>query len=43
MPCGATLEEQEIKAADVATQANQRGYIVAPRIHVYLFGNLIGT
>lgn len=43
MPCGATLEEQEIKAADVATQANQRGYIVAPRIHVYLFGNAIGT
>lgn len=43
MPCGATLEEQEIKAADVAMQAINRGYIVAPRVHVYLFGNAIGT
>lgn len=43
MPCGATLEEQEVKAADVAMQAINRGYIVAPRVHVYLFGNAIGT
>lgn len=43
MPVGATLEEQEITAADVALQANARGYKVAPRVHVYLFGNQIGT
>lgn len=43
MPVGATLEEQEITAGDVAVEAINRGYIIAPRIHVYLFGNAIGT
>lgn len=43
MPVGATLEEQEVTAADVTMQAMARGYKVAPRVHVYLFGNQIGT
>lgn len=43
MPVGARLEEQELTAADVAHGAIERGYNVAPRVHVYLFGNSIGT
>lgn len=43
MPVGATLEEQNITAGDVAVQAIKRGYIVCARVHVYLFGNAIGT
>lgn len=43
MPVGATLEEQQVTAGDVAVQAIKRGYIVSARVHVYLFGNSIGT
>ena len=44
MPVGATLEEQQgTKIADIAVEAMKRGYHVAPRAHVYIFGNAIGT
>jgi 7-carboxy-7-deazaguanine synthase len=43
MPIGATLEEQDFVAGDVAKMALARGYNVAARVHVYLFGNAIGT
>jgi len=43
MPVGARSEEQEATAGDVAARAFQRGYNVAARVHVYLFGNAIGT
>ena len=43
MPTGARLEEQEKDAGDVARMAFERGYNVAGRMHVYLFGNAIGT
>ena len=43
MPVGAREEEQSATAGDVAKMAFQRGYNVAARVHVYLFGNAIGT
>ena len=43
MPTGARLEEQEKDAGDVAKMAFERGYNVSGRMHVYLFGNAIGT
>lgn len=43
MPTGARLEEQEATAGDVARMAFERGYNVSGRMHVYLFGNAIGT
>jgi 6-pyruvoyltetrahydropterin 2'-reductase len=43
MPVGAREEEQSATAGDVARRAFQRGYNVAARVHVHLFGNLIGT
>jgi len=43
MPVGAREEEQTATAGDVAKLAFQRGYNVAARVHVYLFGNAIGT
>ena len=43
MPVGATLEEQEAKAGDIAMKAVERGYNVSARVHCYLFGNQIGT
>lgn len=43
MPVGAREEEQQATAGDVARMAFQRGYNVAGRMHVYLFGNAIGT
>ena len=43
MPVGAREEEQKIDAGVVAKRAFQRGYNVAARVHVYLFGNAIGT
>ena len=43
MPVGATLEEQEATAGDVAKMAFDRGYNVSGRLHCYLFGNAIGT
>ena len=43
MPVGAREEEQVATAGEVATMAFKRGYNVSPRVHVYLFGNAIGT
>jgi 7-carboxy-7-deazaguanine synthase len=43
MPVGAREEEQAATAGQVARRAFQRGYNVAARVHVHLFGNLIGT
>ena len=43
MPVGAREEEQRITAGEIATKAFHRGYNVATRAHVYLFGNAIGT
>jgi 6-pyruvoyltetrahydropterin 2'-reductase len=43
MPVGAREEEQTATAGEVAKKAFQRGYNVAARVHVYLFGNAIGT
>jgi 6-pyruvoyltetrahydropterin 2'-reductase len=43
MPVGAREEEQQETAGEVAKRAFQRGYNVAARVHVYLFGNKIGT
>jgi 6-pyruvoyltetrahydropterin 2'-reductase len=43
MPTGARVEEQEVTAGDVARMAFERGYNVSARVHVYLFGNQIGT
>ena len=43
MPTGAREEEQSSTAGKVAEKAFQRGYNVAARVHVYLFGNAIGT
>jgi 7-carboxy-7-deazaguanine synthase len=43
MPVGAREEEQHSTAGDVAKMAYQRGYNVSGRMHVYLFGNAIGT
>jgi 7-carboxy-7-deazaguanine synthase len=43
MPVGAREEEQRESAGDVAKMAFERGYNVAGRMHVYLFGNAIGT
>lgn len=43
MPVGAREEEQSATAGEVARRAFQRGYNVAARVHVHLFGNAIGT
>ena len=43
MPVGATVEEQEASAGEVAAIAFKRGYNVSGRLHCYLFGNAIGT
>ena len=43
MPVGGREEEQITTAGDIATKAFHRGYNVATRVHVYLFGNAIGT
>ena len=43
MPTGAREEEQTATAGGVAERAFKRGYNVATRVHVYLFGNAIGT
>lgn len=43
MPVGAREEEQVQTAGDVAEMAFKRGYNVSARMHVYLFGNQIGT
>ena len=43
MPTGAREEEQVATAGQVAEKAFKKGYNVAARVHVYLFGNAIGT
>ena len=43
MPVGAREEEQVDTAGKVAEIAFKRGYHVSARVHVYLFGNAIGT
>ena len=43
MPVGAREEEQNATAGEVAKRVFQRGYNVAARVHVHLFGNAIGT
>ena len=43
MPTGAREEEQTVSAGKVAEEAFKRGYNVSARVHVYLFGNAIGT
>ena len=43
MPVGATVEEQETGAGEVAEMAFKRGFNVSGRLHCYLFGNAIGT
>jgi len=43
MPTGAREEEQTATAGEVASKALQRGYNVSARVHVYLWGNKIGT
>ena len=43
MPTGAREEEQTASAGKVAEKAFKKGYNVAARVHVYLFGNAIGT
>lgn len=42
MPVGATVEGQQLVAADVADQAIYRGYNVSARVHAYLYGNQLG-
>ena len=43
MPTGAREEEQTAGAGKIAEKAFKKGYNVAARVHVYLFGNAIGT
>ena len=43
MTVGAIEVEQSATAGEVARKAFRRGYNVAARVHVYLFGNAIGT
>lgn len=43
MPCGAREEEQYNIAGKVAERAIKEGYNVSARVHVYLWGNKIGT
>lgn len=43
MPVGATVEDQEQVAGDIASEALKRGYNVSARVHAYLWGNKIGT
>jgi hypothetical protein len=40
---GAKEEDQKDIAGEVAEMALKRGYNVSARMHVYLFGNAIGT
>jgi organic radical activating enzyme len=43
MPVGATKDAQELPTvADISMEAMRRGYSVATRNHVYVFGNCIG-
>lgn len=42
MPVGATSQEQENLQATVCEQAFDRGYNFAPRVHAWVFDNVIG-
>ena len=43
MPVGSLEEDQREVAKEVAEMAISRGYNVSARVHVYLFGNVIGA
>ena len=43
MPQGATLEQQELSAKEICNKAMALGYNVAPRVHVYVYGNAVNT
>lgn len=43
MPLGGSLEEQQATAGDVANIALVHGFNVSGRMHVYLWGNAVGT
>lgn len=43
MPVGATQEEQESHAGELANKAIARGYHVSARVHNYLWGNAVGV
>ena len=43
MPVGSLEEDQKEVAKEVAEMAISRGYNVSARVHVYLFGNVIGA
>jgi 6-pyruvoyltetrahydropterin 2'-reductase len=44
MPVGATTESQKLPSVgEIAREANRRGFMVATRSHIQLFGNQIGT
>ena len=43
MPTGARGRRADRGAVKVAEKAFKRGYNVAARVHVYLFGNAMGT
>lgn len=43
MPEGATLEQQQNVDADISNRAMARGYNVSARVHVYVYGNSVGT
>lgn len=42
MPVGANKEDQEKIQAKISEEALKRGYYVAPRVHCWVFGNIIG-
>jgi 7-carboxy-7-deazaguanine synthase len=43
MPLGGSLEAQSESAGAIADKALQRGFYVSARVHVYLWGNKVGT
>lgn len=43
MPVGATQEQQELTAGDIATRAIAEGFNVSARVHNYLWGNAVGV
>lgn len=42
MPVGAEKSDQEKIQAQIAEEALKRGYYVSPRVHCWVFGNVIG-
>ena len=43
MPVGARDEEQQKVAAEVSNRAMDEGFYVSARVHVYVYGNVIGS